>query len=425
MTETIHDPNEAGAHRHPESGEAEDLPYSESDIVVRAVAWENTQDQIMIKIDVLQAAIKNGGGYTRDKEGRTRQMAVLQLATEYMEQRKDFDQSPRTWADSWRGIFDYQLKLGFINPSEYARHLEAVTLIAGFLLEEERRVIEAEKEGKNDTEQTQPDSPVESTNPKEQHPEAAALAVEAESLALIGEVLRAAKWSARILTSVTPGANLLFNNGNADVKYGGGVEFGDGVSWGELRLGERGAFLDANDSPEALIFEPAMTTQYETVVKTVEAGGLFRKKTKQVEERVQAGEIPVMVENPETGQQEPGVTVRYQFNGNGYNYDYEAKQSKGYPPYTSPDSSRSGNYLFMEVTLPKTVASKLRQAAFRDPNTIRQFAGSLLAENGATEASVKTPPYAELPSDWTMTIADMRTKDGKTHQITSRQTVKF
>lgn len=251
---------------------------------------------------------------------------------------------------------------------------------------------------------------------------------EKERQALIGEVLRAAKGSARIHTSVTQRAKLQFKD-REDTAYNDGFsDFGDGLNWGEFHWREGGTFLEVKDSPEALIFESDTATRYKSVTKTVETGGRFRKKTEQIEEQVPDGEVPVMILNPATGQQEPGVKVRYQFDSNGHDYNYDhALESKGRPQYNAPDNNRGGNQLFIEVTLPKTVADNLKQIALHDPSTARQFAQSLLAENGATQATVKMPPYAEMPADWTMAITDMH-KDSQfgdvRHTVVSQQAVR-
>ena len=252
---------------------------------------------------------------------------------------------------------------------------------------------------------------------------------EKERQALIGEVLRAAKGSARIHTSLTMSAKLQFKD-REDTAYNDGFsDFGDGLNWGDFQWREVGAFLKVDDSREAFIFEPDTATRYKAVTKTVETGGRFRKKTEQIEEQVTDGEVSVMIVNPATGQQEPGVKVRYQFDGNGidYNYDHATGESKGRPIYVAPDNNRGGNQLFIEVTLPKTVADNLKQTALRDPSTARQFAQSILAENGATQATVKIPPYAEMPADWTMAITDMHkdTQYGDVrHNVVSQQAVK-
>lgn len=254
---------------------------------------------------------------------------------------------------------------------------------------------------------------------------------EKERQAFIGEVVRAAKGSARIHTSVTKETKLRFK-GREDIAYNDGFsDFGDGLDWGTHNWRENGTFL--SDTSEAFIFEPANITRKKTVTETVETGGRFRKKTEQVQKEVADGEVPTMIVNPATGQQEPGVNVRYQFDGNTSNKAWGSRslERNDLPKYEAPDNNRGGNQLFIEVVLPKSVADSLQQAALRSPDVARQFAQSMVTENGATEATVKMPPYTELPSDWTMTVATLQ-KDtfsdrGRIHtlrNIASRQDVK-
>lgn len=231
---------------------------------------------------------------------------------------------------------------------------------------------------------------------------------ETERQALIGEVTRAAKGSARIHTSVTKEAKLRFK-GREDIAYNDGFsDFGEGLDWGTYNWRENGAFL--SDTSEAFIFEPATTTRKKTVTETIETGGRFRKKTEQVQKEVADGEVPTMIVNPATGQQEPGVNVRYQFDGNTSNKAWGSRslEKNDLPKYEAPDNNRGGNQLFIEVVLPKSVADSLQQAALRNPDVARHFAQSMVTENGATEATVKMPPYTELPADWTITVATLQ-----------------
>lgn len=254
---------------------------------------------------------------------------------------------------------------------------------------------------------------------------------EKERQALIGEVVRAAKGSARIHTSLTKEAKLRFK-GREDTAYNDGFsDFGEGLDWGTHNWRENGTFL--SDTSEAFIFEPATTTRKKTVTETVETGGRFRKKTEQIQKEISDGEVPTMIVNPATGQQEPGVNVRYQFDGNTSNKAWSSRslEKNDLPKYEAPDNNRGGNQLFIEVVLSRSVADTLQQAALRNPDIARQFAQSIVVANGATEATVKMPPYTELPADWTMTVATLQ-KDtfsdrGRIHtlrNIADRQDVK-
>ncbi len=249
---------------------------------------------------------------------------------------------------------------------------------------------------------------------------------EKERQALIGEVLRAAKGSARINTSVTKRAKLSYKNRQeGDIsQIDGFSNFGDGLDWGDFQWGKKGEFL--KDTPEAFTFEPDTITRYKTVTETVETGGRFKKKTEQVEKQVPDGEVPTMIVNPATGQQELGIKVRYQFDSGSDNYAWKSREleKNDLPEYTTPDTyGRKGNTLKVEVVLPKSVADALKQEALRNPDIARQFAQSIVTENGGTEATVKMPPYTELPTDWTIKVAELQ-KDTYSRSITNQQDVK-
>ena len=242
---------------------------------------------------------------------------------------------------------------------------------------------------------------------------------EAERQALIGEVAQAAKGTTRIHTDRPNGVKLKSNSGDY-VPRDGFASFGDGLPQ-ENRHGH-GTMLEYGGSAEAFLFTPDTTTRYKTVTKTVETGGRFRKKTEQVEEQVADGEVSTMVVNSATGQQEPGVKVAYQFNGNSRKESGQTVFYEG-PAYTT-ESGRAGNQLFIEATLPQSVAEKLRQGIVNNPELAREFARTLALNNGVTEEvwtnSVR-PPYDQTPQGWKMTLADLRLNEYGYHETTSRQ----
>ncbi len=243
----------------------------------------------------------------------------------------------------------------------------------------------------------------------------------AREQALLSEVLRAAKGSARIETSVTTRSPLTFKDGDAVAPADGCSLFGDGVERGKFPSREHSEYIAADDSPEAVIFEPATETGYATKTETVKSG-LFGKATR--EKQVPTGEVPIMVTNPLTGLQEAGYKFRYQFNGNsGYDYDSQTSRTKGYPPYRSAEENgRKGNYLFVEVTLPESTAHELKKAILHNPTLARQYVQAILAGHGAIDGTVRMPPYDALPSGWTMAVADMHKQD-KTHHVVARYDV--
>ncbi len=248
--------------------------------------------------------------------------------------------------------------------------------------------------------------------------------VEKEQQALMGEVARAAEGATRISTDRPNGVKLKSTSGDY-IPRDGFTSFGDGLP---QENNNRNELLIYGGSAEAFLFEPDTTTRYKTVAKTVETGGRFRKKTEQIEEQVRDGEVPTMVVNPATGQQEPGVKVAYQFNGNQRRENGQAIRYEG-PDYVT-ESKRSGNQLFVEATLPKLVADKLRQEVTRNPEVAREFAKTLALNNGITEqvwSNVVRPPYDQIPDGWEMAVADLQkdTQYGDVrHKVVSSRNVK-
>lgn len=245
---------------------------------------------------------------------------------------------------------------------------------------------------------------------------------EKEQQALIGEIAQAAKGATRIHTDRPNGVTLKSNSGDY-VPRDGFASFGDGLPQ-ENRHGH-GTMLEYGGSAEAMLFAPDTTTRYKTVTKTVETGGRFMKKTQQVEEQVPDGEIPTMVVNPATGQQEPGVKVAYQFNGNNRKENGQTAFYEG-PAYVT-ESGRGGNQLFVEATLPKSVADKLKQSVADNPEIAREFAKTLVMNNGVTEQvwnKVVRPPYDQVPNGWEMTVADLQLNQYGYHDVTARQAVR-
>ncbi len=244
---------------------------------------------------------------------------------------------------------------------------------------------------------------------------------EKERQALIGEVAQAAKGATRIHTDRPNGVTLKSNSGDY-VPRDGFASFGDGLSQ-ENRHGH-GTMLEYGGSAEAMLFAPDTTTRYKTVTKTVETGGRFMKKTQQVEEQVPDGEIPTMVVNPATGQQEPGIKVAYQFNGNSRKENGQTAYYEG-PAYVT-ESGRAGNQLFVEATLPKSVADKLKQGVAGNPEIAREFAKTLALNNGITEQvwnRAVRPPYDQVPDGWEMTVADLQLNQYGYHDVVARQAV--
>lgn len=238
--------------------------------------------------------------------------------------------------------------------------------------------------------------------------------LEKEKQALFMEIISAAKGQTRIHTDIPSVDPLNYVGGSHEPRSGFG-SFGDGVEQENSFYSEK---LQNRDSAEAFLLEEDMRTLYKTITETITTKGLFRSKSEQVERKVAAGEEPNMIINPVTGKQEPAVKVAYQFDSNSDpNY-------KG--PKYGTQSGRPGNMLFVEATLPKSIAEKLRQEILRDPDVARKFAKTLVLNNGITGESwnrAVRPPYDQLPHDWNLVIADLR-KDGGRHVVISKQSIK-
>jgi hypothetical protein len=249
--------------------------------------------------------------------------------------------------------------------------------------------------------------------------------IESERQVLIAEVVRAAQDATRIHTDIPKGVQLKSAEGDYR-PIDGFNSFGDGLSQNNQHHSKK---LTYSGSAEAFMFAPDTTTRYKTVTKTIETGGLFKKKTEQIDEQVPDGEMLTMVLNPATGQQEPGVKVAYQFNGNQRRENNQTMFYEG-PEYKT-ESGRGGNQLFVEATLPKSVAEKLRQAASRDPEIAREFAEVLTLNNGISEQvwnSGVRPPFDQIPDGWEMTITelekDTRSGDAR-YEVKSAKPIKL
>lgn len=244
---------------------------------------------------------------------------------------------------------------------------------------------------------------------------------EIEKRALLANIVNQAKGRTYVYTDVPGRAGTLPGHDG----YDGFNAFGDAVgnspkAWCYTRLRD-------TDYPEALIFEPDTVTKYKTVQEEIETGGRFRKKTEQKTRTVPDGELPNMILNPDTGKQEPGVKVSYQFMGNDNGTYSKVVRYEG-PTYITWNN-RSGNMLFVEATLPQSVANELHETALNDPGIARDFAKQLVLNNGISEGlwdSVVCPPYSELADDWQFAVTELR-KDTQfgdiRHEVASRRLI--
>lgn len=251
--------------------------------------------------------------------------------------------------------------------------------------------------------------------------EALGATAEVEKHKLLGEVLRAAKGATRIYTDI-PRAVFLKSKEGDHQPIDGFNSFGDGLSQNSPQF--RNEMLTDQAHSEAFLVEADTTTRYKTVLETVVTGTRFKKKTEQVERNIPDGEAPVMVINPNTGLQEIGVKVSYQFNGSRVNGEIYVG-----PAYKT-ESGRGSNMLFVESTLPKSIADKFQMEVLHSPVLAREFAKMLSINNGITNEvwdRVLQPPYDELPDGWELAVTNLQ-KDTQfgdmRHKVTSRQVVK-
>lgn len=234
---------------------------------------------------------------------------------------------------------------------------------------------------------------------------------------LFMEVLSAAKGQTRIHTDIPSRDSLHYSEGMSEPRSGFG-SFGDGVRQ------EDGNFysnkLEDKTSVEAFLLEEDMRVIYETITEVIKKKGLFRSKDETIEKQVPKGKEPNMITNPVTGEQEPAVKVAYQFNSNSLIY-FDVKG-----PVYRTTGGRSGNMLFVEVTLPKSIAENLRHEILRDPKVARRFAKDLAFKSGITDESwdnVVCPPYDQLPSGWNLAVTDLRAEKNSMHVVISKQNI--
>lgn len=221
---------------------------------------------------------------------------------------------------------------------------------------------------------------------------------EAGNEGILSSVLQAAKGNTRIYTDMPQGAQFASKQGMYK-PIDGFNSFGDGL---DQNNGFRMTKLEHGGSAEAFIMAPDMAPRFKTIDKEVSVRGRFGiKKTETRSVQVPDGEDPVMIKNPVTGVMELGVKAAYQFNGNMRRIGGQSMHYEG--PIYRTQTGRGGNQLFVEVTLPQSVATELQQKVTENPYLAREFARLLAQQNGVTPQlwqDTVSPPYAQLPSDW-------------------------
>lgn len=217
-----------------------------------------------------------------------------------------------------------------------------------------------------------PEQPAETPQPTPEQPqpntaESLGVMTEQQREAMIGEVAQVAEHNSRIYTYLPDRETILSKDGDYTVP-GGWSNFGDSLAKNNNWVPQL-----HNDSTEVFRFTPADETN-STVI------------------------------NPLTGQSEPAVTVAYQFN----------TFTSGYTGPTYMAGHRPGNALFVEATIPQSVANKLQANITDNPQLAREFAQTIVSQNGVSESLWNTymhPPYHQLPDSWNMTIIDQQDKN--------------
>lgn len=247
----------------------------------------------------------------------------------------------------------------------------------------------------------------------------------------LSESIAFAKSTAVIHTSVPDDA--ISTLVSPERPYGGGfISFGRGT--GVPSEGRRSSNFQhcglhqwndgLTDSCEAISFFPAKETVYERreveiPVARSRARDMLNMRTKTVKQMqpVAVGEKQHMVMNPQTGDEEPGVWVDYEYN------TQQLRRERDYdePPYID-SSIRGGNILRVQTLLPNSLAQRLQQAVRHQPTMARTFAEQLARDGGISQSLWEhprypaRPPYDKLGANWPIylvTPPDKPTPGGK------------
>jgi hypothetical protein len=246
---------------------------------------------------------------------------------------------------------------------------------------------------------------------------------------LLDEVSRAAENATVVHTDMGRGDGIKMQDGRAARGRGGFQTFGDGAELVETpdhfmkRFGPGNSFQTAEGNPppgmvEAVSFPRAKedvtaTESYET--KT----GWLGRKTETHTRTVKTGEQDVMVLNPATGEEEPGVYFDYMYNP--LLQGSKAEDQLGLPEYRELTGSRTGNSLVVRALLPESVAAELRAEIEQNPQAAREMAERLARERGGISQEVwegqgnrnpARPPYEKLPAEHRLYMVDEPEFDG-------------
>lgn len=182
---------------------------------------------------------------------------------------------------------------------------------------------------------------------------------------------------------------------------------------------------------EAAMFSDVTEPQIQTVTKERQVKGRFglsHTETYTETEEIPGSDRPVMILNEQTGQDEPVVRFRYQFE-----YSTRAINAGELPTYKEFKGNRSGQHVLVGLDLPKSVATKLQEQTQKDPTSVRSLVEKLVLQNnngsineemwqnGSGADDAIRPPYEKLPADWNIALVTATETTGwqgsRNHQV--------
>jgi hypothetical protein len=169
---------------------------------------------------------------------------------------------------------------------------------------------------------------------------------------------------------------------------------------------------------ESVLFIPVIEQDFHTEVqeRVVEKRRFGKDVVQKFEhkEAVPNSEHQKIILNTETGQEEPAILFRYDFNG----MQFSGLSEINYCEYSG---FRDGGMLTVAVELPKSIATKLLLQIQEDPSYVRKVVEGLIMNNSkekvepsdwvdreASEVPSMKPPYKklrEIAPDWKLAIA--------------------
>lgn len=150
-------------------------------------------------------------------------------------------------------------------------------------------------------------------------------------------------------------------------------------------------------------------------------------------EAVPGSERPKMIRNELTGNTEPAVRFRYNFNLRS-NHASAAVNKGELPDYREFGGHRNGQTVSTCVELPKSIADRLQSQVRDDPTSVRLLVENLFLSNNdgsMTEEHWRQgrkdvghpvrPPYEQLPPDWTIAVISNQEGPGSNDSYDARR----